>query len=263
MADPGQLEQVIMNLVANARDAMPRGGKLLIETSDIIFGLSDTGRLLSSEIHEYVLLTVSDTGTGMTDDVQQKMFDPFFTTKELGKGTGLGLSTVYGIVRQHKGDMCVDSAPGRGTIFKVFLPALMEARVNKAGCGAALVGGAETILLVDDDPGVRTVVSALLSHLGYRVHEAPGAREALRFGSEHREPIHALLTDVIMPEMNGRQLAESFGLRHPETAVLYMSGHADQAIARHGILDPGVNFIQKPVVVSTLAQKLREVLDAS
>lgn len=263
-ADPGQLEQIIMNLAANARDAMPYGGILTIETANIDL----------DEIYEeqhpllapgpYVLLAVTDTGMGMDAETLAHLFEPFFTTKEKGQGTGLGLAIVYGIVRQSGGDIWVYSEPGQGTIFKIYLPRVEE-NLEPAPLKLArttLPQGSETILLVEDDVILRTLAERVLVAMEYTVLTAADGQEALRLAGQHPGPIHLLVTDVIMPGMSGRELAERLVAARPQLKVLYMSGYTDNTIMQHGVLDPEVAFLHKPFSPSTLAGKVREVLDA-
>jgi len=262
-ADPGQLHQVIMNLVVNARDAMPTGGKLTLETAN--------AELTSvyAELHKpvvpgpYVMLAVSDTGTGMTPEIQARIFEPFFTTKEKGKGTGLGLSTVYGIVKQSEGYVWVYSEPSKGTTFKVYLPRVDAAadELSKPKATGTLAG-TETILLAEDDAILRPLAKQLLEKLGYRVLEGGDAAEALAAAQRHTGPIHLLIADVILPGPSGRELARRLAVARPDTKVVYVSGYTDDAIVHHGMLEPGLNFLQKPFTPATLARKVRDVLDA-
>ena len=264
-ADPGQIDQVIMNLVVNARDAMPQGGRLTIETANVLLGEGEFGCRLVVAPGPYVLLAVSDTGTGMTEEVKGRIFEPFFTTKEHGKGTGLGLSTVYGIVKQSDGYIWADSQPGKGTTFKIYLPpvATVEAkRVEKTEPRPRAAGGSETVLVVEDNEAVRSYVRSMLETQGYVLLEAGDSEEAVQLTENHAGPIHLLLTDVVMPRMSGPELAARLRPQHPEAKVLYMSGYTDNAIADHGVLDPGTYFLQKPFVAETLLQKVREVLDS-
>jgi len=262
-ADPGQIQQVLLNLVVNARDAMPKGGRLLIETANA--DLTEA----YAEQHQpvipgpYVRLAVSDTGMGMTPEIVGRIFEPFFTTKEKGKGTGLGLSTVYGIVKQSSGYVWVYSEPGRGTTFKVYLPrvdAPADARgpVREAGT----LTGNETVLLAEDDESLRRLAKGLLEKLGYRVLEAENAAQALALAGSHKGPIHLLVSDVVMPGASGRELARRLAESRPDTKVLYMSGYTDDAIVHHGMLEPGLSFLQKPFTPGGLARKVREMLDA-
>jgi two-component system, cell cycle sensor histidine kinase and response regulator CckA len=263
-ADPGQLEQVVMNLVVNARDAMPDGGKLTIET--INAELSEQ----YAEMHQpvvpghYVMLAVSDTGTGMTPEVKTRLFEPFFTTKEQGKGTGLGLATVYGIVKQSGGYIWAYSELGHGATFKVYLPRV-DAPVDTAVPVAELSGGitgTETIMLAEDDELLRPLATSLLKKLGYTVLEAQDAPSALARAAAHDAPIHLLITDVVMPGVSGRELARKLAAVRPDALVLYISGYTDDAIVRHGMLEPGLNYLQKPFTPAALARKVREVLEA-
>jgi len=264
--DPGQMEQMILNLAANARDAMPRGGRLALETANV--RLDENYALLHVGLKpgHYVMLSVSDTGTGMSPDVKERIFDPFFTTKEVGKGTGLGLSTVYGIVKQSGGSIRVDSHPGKGTTFNVYLP-----RVEKP-IEVPLMNtvplkrsqGAETILLVGDEEMVRTLARATLEKNGYHVLEASTGEDALQRVQDYaHDPIHLMVTDMLMPGMTGLRLAERLAPLHPEMKVLYMSGHADIPTLDPSTLDPKIDFLPKPFSPDSLAYKVREMLDAS
>jgi PAS domain S-box-containing protein len=262
-ADPNQVEQVLLNLAVNARDAMPTGGKLTIETSNVYLGDDFVGGHLSVSPGQYVLLAVSDTGCGMDAETQGRIFEPFFTTKEVGKGTGLGLATVYGIVKQSGGSIWVYSELGRGTTFKVYLPAV-EGPVTKVAIDVPeqeLIEGIETVLLVEDEEVVRDMVSEMLRESGYKVLEANNGREALTLGQKYDGEIHLMLTDVVMPEMSGRELAEQLTPLRREMKVLYMSGYTDDAIVHHGVLDEGTAFIGKPFSPHSLARKVREILD--
>jgi PAS domain S-box-containing protein len=260
-ADPGQIEQVIVNLVINARDAMPGGGKLLIETAALyIDEESAQGRLAVTPGH-YLMLAVSDTGTGMTSEVKSRIFEPFFTTKERGKGTGLGLSTVYGIVQQSRGSISVRSEPGQGTTFRLLFPAAEPGQrdiANPAAVIASVEGGSETILLTEDEAGVRGYVRHILERHGYRVAEASNGLEALDVIHSFPGPIHLLLTDVVMPEVGGVELAGQFASVYPGVPVLYMSGYNDR-LWMHG--ETSVNFIQKPFASAELLARIRQLLD--
>jgi len=262
LVDPSQVEQVIMNLLVNARDAMPKGGKVTIETANVELDHQYARRHPVVKPGEYVLLAISDTGTGMDEETKKHLFEPFFTTKERGKGTGLGLSTVYGIVKQSGGYVWAYSEVGKGTAFKVYFPRYgdkaSEAK-DLASSNASLRGG-ETVLLVEDDEGVRSFVLQLLTMNGYRVLTAGNGEEALETAGRHRGPVHLLLTDVVMPKMGGRELAKSLEGRLPGIKALYMSGYTDDAIVRHGVLDPGIPFLQKPFTPERLLRKVREVL---
>jgi CheY-like chemotaxis protein len=262
MADLGQIEQVLMNLAVNARDAMPAGGRLIIEISDIEL---DGEYVKKHEIVKpgpYVMLAVSDTGEGMSKNVMDRIFDPFFTTKEVGRGTGLGLATVYGIVKQHNGYIFVYSEPGKGTTFKIYLPATHEkSRGTQTAVSGAMPQGTETVLVADDEPDIRNLVLDVLRPLGYHVLLAASGEEALTASDALKGPVDLLLTDVVMPGMDGKKLADELCSRRPDVKVIFMSGYTDDAIAHHGILDSGVILIQKPLTPGVLARKIREVLD--
>ena len=262
--DPGQIEQVILNLAVNARDAMPSGVKLTIETAN---AQSDEGYALTHlglTPGHYVRLSVSDTGIGMSREVQEKAFDPFFTTKEKGKGTGLGLSTVHGIVTQSGGKIWVYSDPGHGTTFKIYFPTIegeLDTLNGKNETGSS-PRGSETVLLVEDEPSVRDLANRLLKQQGYRVLEAANGEEALRLVRETAgERIHLLLTDVVLPQMSGKELADQLKIFRPDLKVLYTSGYTDFAVVHHGVLNSGTHFLQKPFSLKTLSQKVREALD--
>jgi two-component system cell cycle sensor histidine kinase/response regulator CckA len=260
-ADAGQLEQVIMNLVVNAKDAMPDGGRILIQTSEAD---PDTARREHSLIEPgtYILLSVSDTGAGMDRETQSRIFEPFFTTKEKGKGTGLGLSTVYGIVKQGGGYIFAQSEPGCGTTFRIYLPRVADPadspRLDKHPQAAA--GGSETVLLVEDEESVRELVRETLKTRGYKVIEASDGIAGLRVSEEHQGNIEILITDVVMPGMSGRELAKRVAAARPNIRVLYLSGYTEDAIIHEGALEPGTGFLQKPFTLQVLARKVREVL---
>jgi PAS domain S-box-containing protein len=261
-ADPGQVEQVIMNLVLNARDAMPRGGKITIETGHTYLDETYANRHESIKPGHYVVLAVSDTGVGMDAETQKQIFDPFFTTKEVGKGTGLGLSMVYGIVKQSGGNIWVYSEVGNGTTFKIYLPRVDRVEEpERPGLPIAIPQGTETVLLVEDEEMVRNLSQEILEDSGYRVVVATNGKEGLRVCQEFSEHIDLIITDVVMPEMNGRELAEQAALLRPTTKVLFMSGYTDDAIVRHGILAENMSYMQKPFLADALALKAREVLD--
>jgi two-component system, cell cycle sensor histidine kinase and response regulator CckA len=261
--DPGQIEQIIVNLVVNARDAMPDGGKLTIATRAAHLGESDREARPEVRPGRYACLEVTDTGCGMDEATQAHLFEPFFTTKGVGKGTGLGLATVYGIVKQGEGQIYVASAPGHGTTFKVYFPSAEEQVPDLLPSPeqSSPSGGRETILLVEDEEDVRQVTQLVLRDYGYTILTACNGSEALRLAEQHQGPIHLLLTDLIMPQMNGRQLAERLTALRPSTKVFYLSGHTDDTVVRHGVLEGSTPFMQKPYLIEELARKVREVLD--
>jgi PAS domain S-box-containing protein len=262
-ADPNQLEQVLMNLVVNSRDAMPKGGKLTIETSNVHLSGEFADNHASVPAGDYVMLAVSDSGCGMDAETQARIYEPFFTTKEVGKGTGLGLATVYGIVKQSEGSIWVYSEVGRGTTFKIYLPAVEcpEPTVVAGIENHELLKGAETVLLVEDEEVVREMAAEILRENGYEVMVAKDPEAALILAAQYNGVIHLMLTDVVMPRMSGRDLAEQITPLRPEMKVLYMSGYTDDAIVHHGVLEEGTAFIAKPFSIDALARKLREVLD--
>ena len=263
-ADPIQLQQVLMNLAVNARDAMPHGGKLLLETCNVAREEASTQQQPGFPSCPCVMLAVSDTGDGMSEEVLEHIFEPFFTTKEQGKGTGLGLATVYGIVKQSGGHISVSSTLGKGTTFCIYFPAetasveaIVEAPVAK------VARGTETILVVEDEPNLREIIRVFLEDYGYRVLEATDVDEALRLVKTLSDPIHLTLTDVIMPGMSGRQLAEQILIVRPTMRIVYMTGYTDDMVIQHRVLNPGVTLLQKPFEKAQLAAKVRQVLDAS
>ena len=260
--DPGQMEQIILNLAVNARDAMPGGGQLTLETMNVELDNAYARKHVSVQPGPYVMLAVSDAGCGMDLDTQARIFEPFFTTKGPGKGTGLGLATVYGIVKQSGGNIWVYSEPGKGATFKIYLPRVEEKAElpRPAVIPAESLRGSETILLVEDDEMVRALAQALLERYGYTVLAARNVNDALRYAQEGSRPIHLLLTDTIMPEMNGPELADRVLSIRRETKVLYMSGYTDKSFAYTAVREPGTAFIQKPFTPQTLAYKVREVL---
>jgi len=263
--DPGQLEQILVNLAVNARDAMPQGGRLCITTCNVVLSEAEAGQYADGSPGPHVLLTVSDTGVGMEEATLTHVFEPFFTTKDQGKGTGLGLSTVYGIVRQSRGFVGVKSRLGKGTTFEIFLPressqsalAPTAAEASRPRTGRPH----ETVLVVEDERQVRNLLSSQLSAEGYTVLAAADGREALSLGESHAGQIDLLLSDVVMPQMGGPELARAFLARHPETRVIFMSGYADEAVARHGELEQAAAFVQKPWQLPELAGIVRRVLD--
>jgi PAS domain S-box-containing protein len=262
-ADAGQIEQVVMNLAVNARDAMQKGGKLTIETANVELDENYARNHIAVKPGPYVMLSVSDTGVGMTPEVRDRVFEPFFTTKEKGKGTGLGLSTVYGIVKQSGGNIWVYSEPNHGTAFKIYLSRVDEPleEVGEKGVKEGLPRGSETVLVVEDEEEVRKLAVQILRRQGYTVLEASQGNEASHICEQHKGPIHLMVMDVVMPGMTGRELAKSLEPHHPEMQVLYMSGYTDNAIVHHGILEKGLSFLQKPFTLEGLVRKVREVLD--
>lgn len=263
-ADPGQIEQVLMNLVVNARDAMPDGGRITIETAHIQIDQTYASSHLAVHPGPYVMLAVSDTGFGIDPETRKHIFEPFFTTKEQGKGTGLGLSTVYGIVKQSGGNIWIYSEPGQGTTFKVYLPKVGdEANLTRAHIEPAItLRGTETILLVEDERQIRELAHEFLSESGYKVLACSNGNEALHVIDDYPDEVHLVVTDVVMPQMSGRELAERITATSPGTKVLFMSGYTNDAIVRHGVLNPGTWFIQKPFTPDALGQKVRQVLAA-
>lgn len=263
-ADPGQIEQVVLNLVVNAKDAMPHGGQITIETADVELKEDYARMHLQVKPGSYVMLAVTDGGTGMDAKTLGHLFEPFFTTKEQGKGTGLGLATVYGIVKQSGGGIYVYSEPGHGTTFKVYLPRVDEAAQLAAAspAPARASGGCETILLIEDDELVRTFIHRALRERGYDVLVAREPGEAVRLCEGHPDPIHLILTDVIMPQMHGPALLKRLSPLHPESKVVFMSGYTDTAVTYHDLLERGVPFLQKPLAPDALARKVREALDS-
>jgi two-component system, cell cycle sensor histidine kinase and response regulator CckA len=262
-ADPGQVEQIIMNLVVNARDAMPHGGKLTIETANIEFGEEYSRSHLPCLPGHYVMIAVSDTGDGMDLETQKHIFEPFFTTKETGKGTGLGLATVYGIVKQSGGFIWVYSEPGVGSVFKVYFPRVMEQMelLPEAQQEPGRFQGTETILVAEDEAALRKLICETLTMHGYKVLQAADGKEAARRSERYRGPIHLLIADVVMPRISGRELAERITSSRPETGVLYISGYTDDAIIQHGVIPPNTSFLQKPFSPASLARKVWLILN--
>jgi two-component system, cell cycle sensor histidine kinase and response regulator CckA len=260
-ADPGQVSQIIVNLAVNARDAMPEGGTLILETANVELDHSYVNEHPESRLGPHVMLAVSDTGTGMAPEVKARIFEPFFTTKEEGKGTGLGLATVYGIVRQSGGHINLYSEPGRGTTFKIYLPRVDEAAEVAVAPGERPRGGSETILIVEDDDALREITAELLQEAGYRVVVAADGEAALRECAQSGAPPDLVVTDVVMPRMTGRALSEQLRALGPGLRVLFMSGYTDAAVLYQGLLEPGTAFLQKPFGPEALLRKVREVLD--
>jgi PAS domain S-box-containing protein len=263
-ADPIHIDQIIMNLVVNARDAMGEGGKLTIETRNQILDADYVGRHIGVSPGPYCLLAISDTGTGMTAETRARLFEPFFTTKEAGKGTGLGLSIVYGIVKQNGGEIMVYSEPGKGSTFKIYLPmAEVPAEFSAAETRATQMRGTETILLCEDEDAIRRLVHTMLAKQGYRVLDAATPDEAMKIGVNSAEPIHLLLTDLVMPRTSGFELAKNLREHRRDLKVLYMSGYTDNQVSRSWVVEPNMPFIQKPFTAAALTQKVREALTSS
>ncbi len=262
-ADVGQIEQVIMNLAVNARDAMPNGGKLTIKTANVELDESSARSHFDVNPGHYVMFSVSDTGVGMTPEVRERIFEPFFTTKETGKGTGLGLSTAYGIVKQSKGHIWVYSEKEKGSAFKIYLPRVDEPleEIGNEVLKKELPRGNETILIVEDEEEVRKLAGKILERQGYKILETFDGDDALVACARCKSPIHLMLADVVMPGMSGFELANLLKPLYPEMKILYMSGYTDDAVVRHGVLEKGVNYIQKPFTMERLARKVREMLD--
>ena len=263
-ADPGQIEQVLMNLVVNARDAMRNGGRLTIETARVEIDEVYASTHLNVQAGRYVMLAVTDTGCGIDADTRKHIFEPFFTTKEQGKGTGLGLSTVYGIVKQSGGHIWLYSELGHGTTFKIYLPAAteMETQPAAAPTQGALPGGTETILIVEDEPQIRKLAFDCLAYCGYDVLSSSNGVEALQLIERLNRPVALILTDVVMPKLSGRELSERIRAVQPSAKVLFMSGYTNDSVVNHGILDGDTWFIQKPFTLHSLVRRVREVLDS-
>jgi CheY-like chemotaxis protein len=261
--DPGQLEQIIMNLAINARDAMPQGGRLTIETANVRLSEIFTRRHPDLKPGAYVRLIVSDTGIGMDQMIMSHLFEPFFTTKEAGKGTGLGLATVHGIVKQNNGHITVHSEPGRGSSFKLYFPQVKESiLVEETNEGRPRkYQGTETLLIVEDEAIVRELAHRILSQRGYHVIAAGNGQEALQICRNYDEPIDLMITDVVMPGMSGRDLAEQAAPIRPDMKILFISGYPNDIIAEHGILSDGISFLQKPFSPDSLTAKVQGILD--
>jgi CheY-like chemotaxis protein len=261
--DPGQLDQILINLVINACDAMPKGGKLTIETANVDLDEEYAKTHFGIQPGSYVMLAVSDTGTGIDKEVLPHIFEPFFTTKPVGKGTGLGLATVYGVVQQSGGEIFVYSESDQGSTFKIYLPRVESGTPSQpeAKSRSEILGGTETVLVVEDDKGVRGAIVAILKKRGYKIIEAPSGKEAIGLLTRQKEPIALMITDVVMPEMSGKQLADQVRTLRPEIKILFLSGYTENVIAHHGVLEPGINFLAKPFSIQSLTKKVREVLD--
>jgi CheY-like chemotaxis protein len=262
VADPGQMEQVVMNLILNARDAMPSGGRIRIETANGEIGEA-VGREHGIRPGPCVMLSISDNGHGIDSEAMAHIFEPFFTTKEKGKGTGLGLSTVHRIVKESGGDIWVHSVPEEGATFTICLPraAQPSGHLDASAPPKPAVAGSETLLLVEDEEGVRKLLTHVLHRRGYKVIEASNGAEALRLYDRHRGEIHLVLTDMVMPHMSGRELGEKLRELCPELKIIYMSGYTDDVLVRTGALGPGMSFLQKPLRPEVLAARVREALD--
>ncbi len=261
-ADPGQIELILLNLAVNARDAMPTGGSLVIETSNTVLDATYCDPIPDLKPGDYVLLAVSDNGCGIADDIKQRIFEPFFTTKPTGKGTGLGLATVHGIVKQSQGHVAVYSESGLGTTFKIYLPVVADAsQPQQETIAETLPEGTETVLLVEDEEAVRMLAKQVLEGCGYQVLVAENGNQACALAAAWQGPLHIAVSDVVMPLLGGRELAEQLATLRPECKVLFLSGYADEAVLRHGVLQANYAFLQKPFTPSVLAQKVRAVLD--
>jgi CheY-like chemotaxis protein len=263
-ADKVQIDQVLMNLVVNARDAMPNGGKLVIETANVFLDTAYIDKYGDTQPPgPYVMLSVSDTGQGMDAETKQRIFEPFFTTKERGKGTGLGLATVFGIVKQHQGNIRVYSEPDSGTTLKIYLPRATDISdtMDRTVPEPTSLYGKETVLVAEDEEMVRKLVCETLATYGYHIIEAEDPSDALELAASYRDSIHLLLTDVVMPKMNGRELYQKLVDIHPESQVLYMSGYMDNVVAHRGILDQGIDLLRKPFTTQVLTRKIRSVLN--
>jgi CheY-like chemotaxis protein len=261
--DPGQIEQVIMNLAVNARDAMPKGGRLTIETSNVVLDKNHWKYDFEFVEGNYVMLTVTDTGCGMTQEVKERIFEPFFTTKEQGKGTGLGMATVFGIIRQSDGHISVYSEVGVGSTFKLYFPAIEENAITHESDvdDKYTMNGDETILLVEDETSVRDMAKITLESYGYKVLAANSGHKAINIVENYKDTIHLVVTDVVMPAMSGRELTEYLRHHYKNLKILFMSGYTDDAVVRHGIIEKEHAFLQKPFSPIALVKKVRELLD--
>jgi CheY-like chemotaxis protein len=261
-ADRGQIDQVIMNLAVNARDAMPRGGLLRIETANVELREEDRKNRRYVVPGRYVMLTVADAGTGMDAEVQSHIFEPFFTTKEMGKGTGLGLATVYGVIKQSGGYIFVESEPGRGAQFKIFLPRVEGSAIElEPAAPSQKTHGSRTILIAEDEAALRKLTRNTLKHLGYAVLGASNGTEAIEIASRCNSHIDLLLTDVVMPGMSGRELAQRLASTRPDMKILYMTGYTDGVIAEHGVLEAGISVLRKPFTHAQLIQSLDGIFE--
>ncbi len=263
-ADIGQIEQIILNLAVNARDAMPNGGKLIIETANVFLDEDYADRHISITSGHYVMLAVSDTGSGMDKETSSKVFEPFFTTKEESKGTGLGLSTVYGIVKQSNGYIWVYSEQEMGTVFKIYFPIVDEVAdviEEETHTAPGRFQGSETILLVEDDDSTRKTITKILSRIGYIILEAVDGEEAVKISQEYNKPIHLVISDVVLPGMNGKELTEKLISQYPDIKAIYMSGYTDNIVVQHDIIDKGEEFFQKPLRPGLLLSKVRSILE--
>jgi two-component system cell cycle sensor histidine kinase/response regulator CckA len=264
-ADVGQLEQVLLNLTLNARDAMSGGGVLTIEAQNVELDAGYVDRHPEAKVGSHVMIAVGDTGSGMTHETQQRLFEPFFTTKGQGRGTGLGLSMVYGIVRQHGGSISVESEPGKGTTFKVYLPRALDAvgavPASRSMPSSARTRGGETILVVDDNDMVRSTACEMLRRLGYRVLSADSAEGCYRVAESHDGSIALLLTDVVLSKSNGREVFDTLKLERKGLKVVFMSGYTGNVVVHHGVVDEGVHFLPKPLSLELLSAKVRQALD--
>lgn len=262
-ADPVQIQQIIMNLVVNAREAMPTGGKLTIETANVDFDTDYVRKHPVARVGPYVMVAISDNGIGVDEETKNHMFEPFYTTKERGKGTGLGLATVYGIVKQSDGFIWVYGEPGQGTTFKIYFPRGESGAVRSEALdkSESSYRGSETILMVEDETAVRTLASRILNDRGYKVLDAADGMEALHLSGEYCSEIHMIVTDVVMPGLSGTRLVSRLKSERPRIKALYVSGYTDNAVVHHGILDSNVAFLQKPFTVENLTRKVGEVLD--